>query len=73
MTSRATILDMEAAPLSDRDSDDRSDRGTPPARRHDRERRERRRDRSDRRDNRHVPVEIKVKTITHLLVTDPLR
>ena len=75
MTSRVTVPNVDAAPPSDHDSDDRSDRATPP-RSHDRERRERRHDRAERtvrRDNRPVPAEIKVKTVPHLLLTDPLR
>ncbi len=44
----------------------------PPHRRHDRERRERKRERGDRMDNIPVPAEIKLKTVTHLLLTDPL-
>ena len=62
----------DAAPASDHDSDDRSDRATP-TRRHDRERRERRRDRAKRRDNRPILVEIKVKAVTNLMLADPLR
>ena len=65
---------MRSAAESDSDHDSgrvTSDR--PPHRHHDRERRERRRERGDRRDNRPVPAEIKLKTVTHLLLTDPLR
>ncbi len=60
---------------SDRDSG----RMTPerPARRlHGRDRRnrrERRRERDDYRDNRPVPAEIKLKIVTHFMLTDPMR
>ena len=38
-----------------------------------RERRERQRSNDVHRDNRPVPAEIKLKTVTHLLLTDPMR
>ena len=62
------------------DSDRGSGREMPPGpprhrqeHRDRRERRERQRSRDDHRDNRPVPSEIKLKTVTHLLLTDPLR
>ena len=62
------------------DSDHGSNRGIPggPSRhrqehRERRERRDRNRSRDDHRDNRPVPAEIKLKTVTHLMLTDPMR
>ena len=60
---------------SDRDSG-RVTLDRPPRRPHDRDRRrrrERRRDDDEHRDNRPVPADIKLKTVTHLLLTDPMR
>ena len=73
MTSRVAVLEVDATSHGDQDSDARSDRGRPSGRRHDRERRERRSDHSDHRDNTHVLAKIKLMTVTHLLVTKPLR
>ena len=61
------------------DSDRDSGRVTPerpPRQPHDRDRRrrrERRRDDDEHRDNRPLPTDIKLKTVTHLLLTDPMR
>jgi hypothetical protein len=70
MTSRATVLEMDDASRGDKDA--RSDRGKLTTRRYGR-RHERSNDNSEDRDKRPIPAEIKSKTITHLLLTDPLR
>ena len=70
MTSRVAVLEAHVASHGDQDA--RFDRGRPSTRRHG-GRRERGSDDSDHKDNIPVPAEIKVKTVTHLLLTDPPR
>ena len=75
--AQAQAPTVVSAPESDSDRD--SGRMTPerPSRRSHardrRHRRERRREPDEHTDNRSVPAEIKLKTVTHLLLIDPMR
>ena len=64
-----------SAPESDSDRDSgRMTPERPPRHAHGRDRRHRRqRDPDEHRDNRPVPADIKLKTVTHLLLTNPMR